>query len=73
MQELVSRARKIFDEGEPLVGRLSGGLRLEIRLTLLGGRAILDRIEKARYDVFRRRPVLSGLDKAGLLGRALFS
>ena len=72
MQELVSRARGIFDEGEPLVGRLSGGLRLEIKLTLLGGRAILDRIEKAGYDVFHHRPVLSGLDKAGLLGRALF-
>ena len=72
MKELVQRARALFDEGEPLVERLSGGLRLEIKLTLLGGRAILDRIEKAQYDVFRRRPVLSGLDKAGLLTRALF-
>lgn len=72
MQELVARSRKIFNDGAPLVGRLSGGLRLEIKLTLLGGRAILDRIEKAQYDVFHRRPVLSGLDKAGLLGRALF-
>ena len=73
MRELVGRARGLFDAGEPLVARLSGGLRLEIKLTVLGGRAMLDRIERAGYDVFRRRPVLSGLDKAGLLTRALFS
>ena len=73
MKELVARARALFDSGEPLVRHLKGGLRLEIRLTLLGGRAILDRIEAADYDVFRRRPVLSTPDKLGLLTRALLS
>ena len=73
MKELVGRARALFDSGEPLVRHLKGGLRLEIRLTLLGGRAILDRIEAADYDVFRRRPVLSTPDKLGLLTRALLS
>jgi len=73
MKELVARARALFDSGEPLVRRLKGGLRLEIKLTLLGGRAILDRIEAVDYDVFRRRPVLSMPDKLGLLARALLS
>ena len=73
MKELVARARVLFDSGEPLVRHLKGGLRLEIRLTLLGGRAILDRIEAADYDVFRRRPLLSTPDKLGLLTRALLS
>ncbi len=73
MQELVQRARGLFDAGEPLVGRLTGGLRLEIKLTVLGGRTILDRIEKAGCDVFRQRPVLSGLDKAWFLTHAVFS
>ncbi|MBI3322293.1 MAG: squalene synthase HpnC [Candidatus Omnitrophica bacterium] len=71
MRELVARARALFDAGEPLVGKLSGGLRLEIKLTALGGRAILDRIERAGYDVFRDRPVLSGLEKARLLTHAI--
>lgn len=71
MKELVARARALFDAGEPLVARLSGGLRLEIRLTVLGGRTILDRIERVGWDVFRHRPVLSGWDKARLLGHAL--
>ena len=71
MADLVGRARRLFDEGEPLIRAVSGPLRLELKLTLLGGRAILDRIEGLRYDVFRRRPVLSKLSKMGLLGRAL--
>lgn len=71
MEDLVRRARGLFDEGEPLIGQVSGRLRLELKLTLLGGRAILDRIEAAHYDVFRRRPSLSRWAKAGLLVRAL--
>lgn len=73
LAELVTRARRLFDEGEPLVGHLSGGLRLEIKLTVLGGRAILDRIEKSDYDVFRHRPTISTFDKIGLLTRAVLS
>ncbi len=73
MAELVSRARRLFDGGEPLTRRLNGGLRLEIKLTVLGGRAILNRIEKSDYDVFRHRPTISTLDKIGLLTRAALS
>ena len=73
MKELVARARTMFDEGEPLIGRLNGGLRWEIALTVLGGRAILDRIDAVNYDVFRRRPKISTFDKVGLLIRAFFS
>ncbi len=72
MAELVERTRAIFDAGEPLLDRVSGRLRLELKLTLLGGRAILDRIAAADYDVFSRRPVLSGRAKLNLLARALF-
>ena len=71
MAELVERSRAIFDAGEPLLNRVSGRLRLELKLTLLGGRAILDRIEAADYDVFRRRPVLSTPAKLNLLAHAL--
>ncbi len=71
MQELVSRARALFDSGERLLKGVSGGLRLELKLTVLGGRSILHRIEAGRYDVFRRRPALSSLSKLGLLARAL--
>ena len=71
MQELVGRARALFDSGERLLEGVSGGLRLELKLTVLGGRSILDRIEAAGCDVFRRRPALSSFSKLGLLARAL--
>jgi len=71
MAELVRRTDEIFDAGEPLLRQVSGCLRLELKLTLLGGRAILDRIVASGYDVFRRRPVLSPAAKLNLLTHAL--
>lgn len=73
LKELVFSARLLFDQGEPLLQACSGRLRLELKLTLLGGRAILDKIEQVEYDVFRRRPVLSTGAKLKLLAHALLS
>jgi squalene synthase HpnC len=70
MGELVERARGLFALGRPLCDRLGRDLRFEIRLTWLGGSAILDRIEAAGYDVFRSRPHHGALDKARLAWRA---
>ena len=41
-----------------------------MRLTWLGGSSILDRIEAADYDVFRRRPHHGLVDKGLLAWRA---
>lgn len=73
MGELVERTRAIFKEGEPLLDRIAGRLRMELKMTLLGGRAILDRIVQADYDVFRRRPVLSAGAKLKLLAHAFLA
>lgn len=73
MEELVDRAHLLFDAGEPLLDHVRGRLRLELKLTLLGGRAILNRIEAVGYDVFRHRPALSLPRKLILLSYALFS
>jgi hypothetical protein len=43
---------------------------LEIRTTVQGGLRILEKIEKAGYDVFRKRPILRGLDWPLILARA---
>ena len=73
MKELVDRAEAFFREGESLPDRVSGSLRLELRLTVFGGRAILNQIRKSDYDVFRNRPIISAFDKARLLVRGLVS
>jgi phytoene synthase len=66
----IARTRQFFERGRALPERVTPRLRFQIRLTWLGGTAILRKIESVDYDVFRRRPSLSKLDWVGLLFRA---
>ena len=52
----VARTQEIFDQGAPLTKKLRGLLRLEIRLTWLGGTTILRKIEALNYDTLNHRP-----------------
>ena len=65
------RARAMLESGAPLGRRLPGRMGLEIRATVAGGARILDRIDAARGDVFRHRPVLRTPDWIRILVRAL--
>jgi phytoene/squalene synthetase len=49
-------------EGAPLATRLPGRIGWELRLVVQGGLRILEAIERADYDVFRRRPRLKRRD-----------
>ncbi|MFC5547190.1 squalene synthase HpnC [Massilia aerilata] len=66
----VGRARGLMLEGAPLATRLPGRIGWELRLVVQGGLRILEAIEGAGYDVFRRRPRLKRLDWLVLLWRA---
>ena len=66
-----SRARALMLSGGALGRSLPGRVGLEIRATVQGGLRILDKIERAGYDVFRRRPTLQTLDWPLLLLKAL--
>jgi len=68
-----SRARSLLESGRPLTRALPWRLRLEIAGVLAGGHRILDGIDAAGGDVFRRRPKLSGRDWAGVAYGAIFS
>jgi phytoene synthase len=65
------RSRALLLSGWPLAHGLPGRMGLEIRATVAGGAAILDRIEAASGDVFRHRPVLRASDWVRILARAL--
>ena len=65
-----ARARGMLAEGAPLGRALPGRMGLEIRATVQGGLAILDRIEGARGDVFGHRPMLTKLDWIKIVLRA---
>jgi phytoene synthase len=69
----VERTQQIFNEGKPLTRELRGLLRLEIRLTWLGGTKILRKIEAQNYDTLTLRPKLGKVDMALLFCRALVS
>jgi phytoene/squalene synthetase len=71
MRFQVDRARTLMLSGSELGRRLPGRVGLEIRATIQGGVRILEKIERAGYDVFRRRPKLRAYDWALLLARAL--
>ncbi|MBK7674918.1 MAG: squalene synthase HpnC [Candidatus Accumulibacter sp.] len=68
----LDRTDRLMREGAPLVHQLPGRMGWEIRLTVQGGLRILERIRRARGDVFRCRPVLDAGDWLRIGGRALF-
>lgn len=67
----VGRARAMLLSGAPLALRLPGRIGWELRLVVQGGLRILEAIEDAGYDVFRRRPQLKTRDWIVILWRAL--
>ncbi|TAK86473.1 MAG: squalene synthase HpnC [Betaproteobacteria bacterium] len=71
MEEQVKKTRQLMLSGAPLGRALPGRIGLEIRATIQGGLRILEKIERAGYDVFHTRPVLKALDWPLLLSRAL--
>lgn len=67
----IARTRALMLSGAPLVHHLPGRMGWEIRLTIQGGLRILERIEQADYDIFRRRPRLGPLDWLVMARRSL--
>ena len=66
-----SRTRALFDHGRPLCDAVGGRLRYELRATWLGGVRILDRLERARFDVVASRPRLGPADAAWIAARTM--
>lgn len=66
------RARAMMLDGAPLVRQLPGRMGWEIRFTVQGGLRILEKIRRARGDVFRHRPLLGPVDWLRMGSRALF-
>ncbi len=66
-----ARTAALFERGRAVCGGVGGRLGFELRLTWLGGRRILSRLERADYDVFDRRPSLGAPDVPALLFQAI--
>ena len=66
----IARTREFFERGRNLPEEVQPKLRTQLRLTWLGGTAILSKIEAVSFDIFRRRPSVSKLDFLRLYFRA---
>lgn len=66
LKALVEITRDLFRQGIPLLRCIRGRLKWELKFTVLGGLAVLDKIEKLEYNVLQYRPVLSKRDWAGI-------
>ena len=62
LSRAVERTRDSFARGRIICDDVDGRLRYELRATWLGGMRILDRLERARFDVFTRRPAIGPAD-----------
>jgi squalene synthase HpnC len=67
----VDRTQKLFDEGKNILDFLRGSLKTEIKWTIFGGEAILNKIRKNNFEVLAERPKLSKLNYLFLFMKAL--
>jgi squalene synthase HpnC len=70
MKFQVDRARAMMISGKPLGTILTGRIGLEMRMIIAGGLRILDKLEKAEYDMFSHRPVLKPFDWVIMLAKS---
>ena len=66
-----NRTRDLYVSGRPICDEVSGRLRLQLRLTWLGGMEILDRVSEKQYDPFGQRPKLGVADVLPLIWRTV--
>ena len=69
----IDRARGMMLAGSPLVHALRGRIGFELRLIVASGLRMLDKLQRVRGDVFRRRPVITRRDWPGILLHAAFA
>jgi len=70
MRMQIDRTRRMLVAGSPLGLALRGRIGFEMRLILLGGERILDKLQACRGDVFKQRPRLDWRDWTSMLRRA---
>lgn len=71
IEQCVRVTREQFHAGRAVCDGVSGRLRLELRMTWLGGVSILDRVERDRSHLMHHRPTLRPRDLPALLWGAM--
>jgi squalene synthase HpnC len=66
----IERTSKLFENGRKLLQFLPARLKFEIKLTILGGEEILQKIISSDFDVFHKRQTLNMFDRIKLIFKA---
>ena len=69
----IERTRRMLLTGAPLGRTLPGRIGLELRMIVMGGNRILEKLQASGGDVFRNRPVLGPSDWMRMLYRSLLA
>lgn len=72
MKSLISRTQKLMLSGSALPTRLFGRVAFELKLIVMGGLRITEKIEKEHFDTRTKRPTLTIIDWLIIFTRALF-
>lgn len=62
---------ELFEQGRPVVAYAPAALAVQLRATILGGRAVLRAVAKRGWRVLKERPTLSGWSRARVAAMAL--
>ena len=71
LERCAAKTRELFLDGRPVCDGVTGRLKMELRLTWLGGMRILDRVGRTRHDPINDRPALGFGDVIPLVCRAV--
>ena len=69
----IDRTRRMLLAGTPLGRTLPGRIGLELRMIVMGGNRILEKLEASGGDMFRDRPQLGSFDWVLMLYRSLLA
>lgn len=72
MKTQIERTRRMLAAGAPLGAALKGRIGLEMRLIILGGSRILEKLHATQGDMFHHRPALGFTDWLYMLRGALW-
>lgn len=72
MRFQVSRTRDLFKQGKNLLEYLPKSFLIQMKMTILGGEKILDKIEAIDFDVLNIRPKLNRIDYLTILLKGVF-
>lgn len=73
MHYQIERTQHMLQSGAPLGHVLSGRIGLELRMIVMGGQRILDKLHRTHGNIFKHRPVLRPTDWIYMLYRALIA